>query len=134
MKLFGLALTFTRAAFYWHLGLAVVSALLAAWLLGLGLRSDSVAPIGGADALVRQVLCRQGRIRFRYGDVGRGKIVLPLGPIEYWAYTSEPIRDIPLREQKIAEHDGDVWAAIYDLADHRPPTSGEQLIATRSAA
>ena len=35
MKLFGLELTFTRAAFYWHLGLALASAALAYWLLGL---------------------------------------------------------------------------------------------------
>lgn len=68
------------------------------------------------------------------GDIGRGKIVLPLGAIEYWAYTSEPLRDVPLRDQKIAEHGGDVWAAVYDLADHRPPSAGEQLIPTRGAA
>lgn len=50
------------------------------------------------------------------GTRGRGVCNLPLGPLEYWSYTSEPTRDAPLREQKIAEHDGDVWAAIAELA------------------
>jgi hypothetical protein len=36
MSLFGLHLTFTRGALLWHLGLAVLAALLAAWLLALG--------------------------------------------------------------------------------------------------
>jgi len=67
------------------------------------------------------------------GDVGRGKIVVPLGPIEYWAYTSEPLRDVPLRDQKISEHGGDVWAAVHDLADQRPSSAGAQLIPTPSA-
>jgi hypothetical protein len=37
MKLFGLAVTVTRAALLWHAGLAVLCALLAAWLLRLSL-------------------------------------------------------------------------------------------------
>jgi hypothetical protein len=36
MSLFGLELKFTRGALLWHLGLAVLAALLAAWLLDLG--------------------------------------------------------------------------------------------------
>jgi type IV secretory pathway VirB4 component len=54
------------------------------------------------------------------GTRGRGVCNLPLGPLEYWAYSSEPTRDAPLREQKIAEHEGDVWAAIVELASAAP--------------
>lgn len=68
------------------------------------------------------------------GDVGRGKVLLPLGSLEYWMFTSDPLRDVPLREQKINEHHGNVWAAVYDLADYRPPAAGKQLVPTRSVA
>jgi Zn-dependent protease len=49
MKLFGLDLTFTRAAFYWHLGLALLSAGLAYWLLGL---DPGALTAGALSALV----------------------------------------------------------------------------------
>jgi hypothetical protein len=50
------------------------------------------------------------------GTRGRGKVSLRLGPSEYWAFTSDPHRDVPRRNQAIAENDGDVWAAIHQLS------------------
>lgn len=54
------------------------------------------------------------------GQRGRGVVASRVGPVEYWGYTSDPIRDAPLREARIAELDGDVWAAIWDLARSEP--------------
>ncbi|MEA2312707.1 MAG: hypothetical protein QOE28_2675 [Solirubrobacteraceae bacterium] len=50
------------------------------------------------------------------GTRGRGRVSLRVGPTEYWAFTSDQGADAPLREAKLAEHDGDAWAAIRDLA------------------
>jgi TraG P-loop domain len=82
--------------------------------------------VGISDEEAR-VLSRLKTVRAAYsqifwinGDRGRGTISLPLGPSEYWAYTSDPIRDVPLREARIAEHGGEVWAAIHDLACNEP--------------
>ena len=50
MSLFGLNVTFTRAAVLWHLGLALVSAVLAAWLLRLGPGAALLA--GALSALI----------------------------------------------------------------------------------
>ncbi len=52
------------------------------------------------------------------GTRGRGVVALRVSPMEYWAFTSDPIRDVPARAAKVAQHDGDVWAAIADLAGH----------------
>jgi hypothetical protein len=41
---------------------------------------------------------------------------LVVGPHEYWAFTSEPNYDRPRRDRAIANRDGNVWAAIADLA------------------
>lgn len=51
------------------------------------------------------------------GTRGRGRVSLRVGPTEYWCYTSDPIRDVPVRERAIAEHDGDTWRAIAALAN-----------------
>ena len=50
------------------------------------------------------------------GERGRAKVSLPVGPLEYWMYTSDPLRDAPAREAAIKHHRGDVWAAIHELA------------------
>ena len=50
------------------------------------------------------------------GERGRAKVSLPVGPLEYWMYTSDPLRDAPAREAAIDRHGGDVWAAIHELA------------------
>jgi hypothetical protein len=58
------------------------------------------------------------------GVRGRGKVSVRLGPLEYWAFTSEPIRDAPLRRLKVEEHEGDVWAAVHELAQSADPAAG----------
>lgn len=50
------------------------------------------------------------------GERGRGRVSLRIGPLEYWAFTSEPLQDAPMRAARIAERGGDVWAAIHQLA------------------
>jgi hypothetical protein len=50
------------------------------------------------------------------GSRGRGRVAVRVGPVEYWCFTSDPVRDDPVREAAIAEHGGDVWGAITDLA------------------
>jgi len=50
------------------------------------------------------------------GTRGKGKVSLRVGADEYWAFTSDPLRDGPLRSAKIREHNGNVWAAIHELA------------------
>jgi hypothetical protein len=51
------------------------------------------------------------------GDRGTGRVRLVLGAHEYWAFTSEPNHDRPKRDRAVAERDGNVWAAIAELAD-----------------
>jgi hypothetical protein len=59
------------------------------------------------------------------GGRGSGRVRLVLGPHEYWAFTSEPNHDRPRRDRAIAERDGNVWAAIADLAaEGIPGTDG----------
>jgi TraG P-loop domain len=50
------------------------------------------------------------------GSRGRGRVALRLGPTEYWAYTSDPLRDVPMRDAAIAAHDDDAWAGVVALA------------------
>ena len=50
------------------------------------------------------------------GTRGRGRVSARVGPLEYWAYTSDQGRDTPRREAALREHDGDAWAAISALA------------------
>jgi hypothetical protein len=59
------------------------------------------------------------------GTRGRGVVALRVGPLEYWAFTSDQIRDRPLRKAKIAEHQGQVWQALYELARTAQPLTGE---------
>lgn len=56
------------------------------------------------------------------GERGNGRVRLVLGPHEYWAFTSEPNHDRPLRDAAIAAREGNVWQAIGDLArEHGVP-------------
>jgi TraG P-loop domain len=50
------------------------------------------------------------------GSRGKGRVALRVGPVEYWCFTSDPVRDDPTRQTAIADHGGDVWAAITSLA------------------
>lgn len=51
------------------------------------------------------------------GARGTGRVRILLGAHEYWAFTSEPNYDRPRRDEALAEHDGNVWAALATLAD-----------------
>jgi len=62
------------------------------------------------------------------GDRGTGRVRLVLGAHEYWAFTSEATYDRPRRDRAIAKRDGNVWAAITDLAAQEGiPHTGAQL-------
>ena len=78
----------------------------------VGLSAQEASVIGR----LKTVKASYAQIFWINGTRGRGVVALRIGPTEYWAYTSDPIRDVPLREARIAAYDGDVWAAIHDLA------------------
>jgi TraG P-loop domain len=67
-------------------------------------------------AQLRTVKGQYAQMLWINGERGRAKVSLPVGPLEYWMYTSDPLRDAPAREAAIERHRGDVWAAIYELA------------------
>ncbi len=48
------------------------------------------------------------------GTRGKGRVSLRVGPTEYWCFTSDPLRDTPLRDQAVEEQGG-VWEGIADL-------------------
>jgi len=60
------------------------------------------------------------------GTRGRGQVALRIGPTEYWCFTSDPVRDVPLRDRQIRDHDGDVWAAVAELARAHNPAIGDR--------
>lgn len=60
------------------------------------------------------------------GARGMGRERLPLGPTEYWCFTSEPHVDVPMRNAMIAKHGGAVWPAIRELARNGVPTEAGQ--------
>jgi type IV secretory pathway VirB4 component len=49
------------------------------------------------------------------GTRGRGQVAIRIGPTEYWCFTSDPLRDVPLRNSAIAARGGDVWGGIADV-------------------
>ncbi len=81
--------------------------------------------------LPAQVIDRLGKLRTRKGryaeavvmNGGRGVGVIRVifGPHAYWAYTSDPIRDVPRRERALREHDDDAVAALDALAAEGVP-------------
>lgn len=69
--------------------------------------------------LLKQLRTKKGEFSEMFwvnGVRGRGKLSIAVGPREYWAYTSEPHRDVPRRNKAIEDADGDVWKAIHHLA------------------
>lgn len=61
------------------------------------------------------------QIFWKNGTRGEGVVSLRIGPIDYWSYSSDPIRDVPLREARIAAHGGEVWPALIELARSEAP-------------
>ncbi len=82
--------------------------------------------IGSALGLTPEQAALVGKlstVEGRYSEVflvnkpyGVGRLRFPVGPTEYWAFTNEKNYDIPRREEMIAKHNGDVPAAIRELA------------------
>jgi hypothetical protein len=50
------------------------------------------------------------------GGRGKARVAIRVGPVEYWSYTSDPVRDEPIRRAAVEAHGGDAWAAITELA------------------
>ncbi|MCA1697403.1 MAG: hypothetical protein LC790_00245 [Actinobacteria bacterium] len=95
----------------------------------LGLSEEEAALIGR----LKTVKGSHAQMFWVNGTRGRGQVALRIGPTEYWCFSSDPLRDVPLREAKISEHEGNVWAAIAALAragtqpapQPRSPAGGE---------
>lgn len=80
--------------------------------------------------LLKQLRTKKGEYSEMFwvnGVRGRGKISIAVGPLEYWAYTSEPHRDVPQRLKALRACDGNTWKAIHYLAS-------QNLIETESDA
>jgi adenylylsulfate kinase-like enzyme len=64
---------------------------------------------------LKTVKGRHAQMLWLNGTRGHGKVTLRVGPTEYWAFTSDPT-EVAIRDTMIAEHGGNVWAAISALA------------------
>ena len=64
---------------------------------------------------------RYAELFWMNGARGMGRVRFPVGPTEYWAFTSEKFKDIPARDAMIAKHGGNVWTALCELASHGVP-------------
>ena len=80
-------------------------------------RRDRRALRARSDELgrLKTIKGRHAQMLWLNGARGHGKVTLRVGPTEYWAFTSDPT-EVAMRDQQIAEHDGNVWAAINALA------------------
>ena len=82
-----------------------------------GLTEEQSAIIGNLET----VAGRYAELFWMNGARGMGRVRFPVGPTEYWAFTSEKFKDIPARDAMIAKHGGNVWAALCELASHGVP-------------
>jgi hypothetical protein len=89
----------------------------------LGLSDEEAALIGR----LKTVKGSHSQIFWVNGMRGKGRVALRVGPTEYWCFTSDPVRDVPLREAAISEHGGDVWSAVTDLARGDGASAGDPL-------
>ena len=78
----------------------------------LGLSEQKLAVI----SRLKTVKGSYSQIYWINGTRGEGVVSLRIGPIEYWSYTSDPIRDVPLRDARVKAHGGAVWPAVLELA------------------
>jgi hypothetical protein len=83
----------------------------------LGLSDEQAAIIRN----LRTVKGRYSEFFWSNGARGTGKLRLPVGPTEYWCFTSEPLSDVPKRDAMIAAHNGNEWSAIRELARSGAP-------------
>jgi type IV secretory pathway VirB4 component len=88
----------------------------------LGLSDEEAALIGR----LKTVKGSHSQAFWVNGVRGRGRVALRVGPTEYWCFTSDPVRDVPLRDAMIAEHGGNVWSAIAALARGETPAAAER--------
>jgi TraG P-loop domain len=78
----------------------------------LGLSEEEAALVGR----LKTVKGSHAQIFWVNGTRGKGRVALRIGPTEYWCFSSDPLSDVPLREAKVEELGGDLWAAIGRLA------------------
>jgi len=78
----------------------------------LGLSDEEAALV----SRLKTVKGSHAQIFWANGTRGRGRVALRIGPTEYWCFTSDPLRDVPLREAAVERHGGDTWGAIAELA------------------
>jgi TraG P-loop domain len=64
---------------------------------------------------LKTVKGRHAQMLWLNGARGHGKVTLRVGPTEYWGFTSDPT-EVAIRDETIARHDGNVWAALHELA------------------
>ncbi|HTX12172.1 MAG TPA: DUF87 domain-containing protein [Solirubrobacteraceae bacterium] len=76
---------------------------------------------------------RHAQMLWLNGSRGHGKVALRVGPTEYWAFTSDPA-EVAIRDEQIARHDGDVWAAISALARQGTRAHRDNLAAFADAS
>jgi type IV secretory pathway VirB4 component len=60
------------------------------------------------------------------GSRGRGRVAIRVGPTEYWAFTSDPLQDVPRRQAAIAEQGGDAWRGVISVARAARELAGSQ--------
>ncbi len=78
----------------------------------VGLTDEQAAIVGN----LKTIDGRFAELLWLNGSRGAGRMCFPVGPTEYWAYTSEELHDVPARDAMIAKHNDDVWTAICELA------------------
>jgi hypothetical protein len=84
----------------------------------VGLTAEQAAIVGNLETIDG----RFAELLWLNGSRGAGRMCFPVGATEYWAFTSEELHDTPARDAMIAKHNGDVWAAICELAAQGIPT------------
>ena len=80
-------------------------------------------------AIIRNLHTVKGRYSEFFwinGLRGMGRERLPVGPTEYWMFTSEPHTDVPMRDAMLAAHNDEAWPAIRELARAGVPAGPEE--------
>ena len=89
----------------------------------LGLSDETAALI----ANLQTVKGRYSEFLWLNGARGTGKLRLPVGPTEYWTFTSEPHNDVPMRNATIAAHDQNVLGSDPRARARRRPSRRREL-------